>query len=158
MLSTMSALTFVTFLPARFQSIEEEVGEYGSDSESQSSIQSEPYGGGASTSQPAMRKLQFSDVGTSTHSKPVELKNLQENRGAILQAEPYYFLNKPLMLQQWELNFEFNHDCITTIPLWVTFPGLPVGCWSSEALSKVSSAIEKLGMLSTYVSEASIVH
>ncbi|KAK4716246.1 hypothetical protein R3W88_014584 [Solanum pinnatisectum] len=65
----MSALTFVTFLPARFQSIEEEIGEYGSDSESQSSIQSEPYGGGASTSQPAMRKLQFSD-----------LKNLQDNR------------------------------------------------------------------------------
>ncbi|WMV30275.1 hypothetical protein MTR67_023660 [Solanum verrucosum] len=77
----MSALTFVTFLPARFQSIEEEVGKYGSDSESQSSIQSEPYGGGAPTSQPAMRKLQFSDVGTSTHSKSVELKNLQDNRG-----------------------------------------------------------------------------
>ncbi|KAK6789453.1 hypothetical protein RDI58_013253 [Solanum bulbocastanum] len=62
---------------------------------------------------------------------------------SILQAGPYYFHNKPLMLQQWELNFEFNHDCITTILLWVTFPGLPVGCWSSEALSKVSSAIEK---------------
>ncbi|WMV07309.1 hypothetical protein MTR67_000694 [Solanum verrucosum] len=62
---------------------------------------------------------------------------------AILQDGPYYFNNKTLILQRWELNFEFNPDCITTIPLWVTFPGLPVGYWSSETLSKVASAIGK---------------
>ncbi|KAH0695862.1 hypothetical protein KY289_013344 [Solanum tuberosum] len=42
-----------------------------------------------------------------------------------------------------ELNFEFNPDCITSIQLWVTFPDLPIGNWSSEALSKVASAIGK---------------
>lgn len=39
----------------------------------------------------------------------------------ILQAEPYSFHNKPVILQRWELNFEFNLECITTIPLWITF-------------------------------------
>ncbi|KAH0661595.1 hypothetical protein KY284_026526 [Solanum tuberosum] len=211
----MSALTFGTFLPTRFQLIEKEAGDYVSDSGSHSSVQLEPYGGGASTSQPVVQKLQFFDVRMSTHSTPVEIKipkdnrigtmgktlsyippnikdgrkcveivrdNLKEqeeywktdligfvigdtpylktmekfiqtiwktintpqimlhNEGyfvfrfefvvdyeSILQAGPYYFHNKPFIHHQWEVNFEFNPECICTIPLWVTFPELPVG-------------------------------
>ncbi|KAG5629135.1 hypothetical protein H5410_000852 [Solanum commersonii] len=68
---------------------------------------------------------------------------------AILQDGPYYFNNKTLILQRWELNFEFNPDCITTIPLWVTFPGLLIGYWSSEARSKVKRVL--LGNLSIQI-------
>lgn len=48
------------------------------------------------------------------------------------------FPNKPFVLQNWDIDFEFNPDCIT-----ITFPGLLVGYWSSEVLSKVASAIGK---------------
>ncbi|KAH0642062.1 hypothetical protein KY290_033666 [Solanum tuberosum] len=61
----------------------------------------------------------------------------------ILHKGPYTFQNKPFALQNWELNFEFNPNCITTIPLWVTLHGLPVGYWSKDTLSKVTSAIGK---------------
>ncbi|WMV37186.1 hypothetical protein MTR67_030571 [Solanum verrucosum] len=48
----------------------------------------------------------------------------------VMQAGPYTFFNKPFVLQNWSIDFEFNPDCITTIPLWIMLPGLPVGYWS----------------------------
>lgn len=61
----------------------------------------------------------------------------------ILLGGPYTFHNKPFIVQTWDIDFYFDPNCITTIPQWVTFPGLPVGYWSCEALSKVASAIGK---------------
>lgn len=59
----------------------------------------------------------------------------------VIQAGPYFYVNKPLILRNWELDFEFNADMFSQIPVWVKFPSLPVGYWSVKALSKVASAI-----------------
>ncbi|KAH0655235.1 hypothetical protein KY285_030117 [Solanum tuberosum] len=48
----------------------------------------------------------------------------------VVQAGPYTFFNKPFVLQNWSIDFEFNPDCITTIPLWIMLPRLPVGYWT----------------------------
>lgn len=61
----------------------------------------------------------------------------------VLMRGPYTFHNKPFIVQTWDIDFEFDPNCITTIPLWVTFPGLPVGYWSCETLSKIESATGK---------------
>ncbi|XP_070032037.1 uncharacterized protein LOC142168088 [Nicotiana tabacum] len=58
-----------------------------------------------------------------------------------MQAGPYSYHNKPFILQNWEIEFHFDPKCITTIPLWVHFPSLPVGYWTADVLSKVASAI-----------------
>lgn len=47
------------------------------------------------------------------------------------------------MIQVWKRDFEFNPDCITTIPLLVTLPNLLVGFWSNGSLSKITSALSK---------------
>lgn len=39
------------------------------------------------------------------------------------------------------MNFEFNIDIFSHIPIWVKFPSLPVGYWSEKSLSKIASAI-----------------
>lgn len=44
-------------------------------------------------------------------------------------------------MRDWDIDFYFNPDCIITIPLWATFPGLPVGYWFCEALRKLTSAM-----------------
>ncbi|KAK4734081.1 hypothetical protein R3W88_008342 [Solanum pinnatisectum] len=49
-----------------------------------------------------------------------------------MHAGPYTYHNKPFVLQNWEASFMFDTECITTIPLWVNFPGLPVGYWSAK--------------------------
>lgn len=60
-----------------------------------------------------------------------------------MHAGPYTYHNKPLILRNRELDFYFDPDCLSTIPLWVKFPGLPVGYWSPEALSKLASGVGK---------------
>lgn len=61
----------------------------------------------------------------------------------ILEEGPYYINSRPLVLKEWELDFVFDKAVLSSIPIWVKFPGLPVGYWSVEALSKVASAVGK---------------
>ncbi|XP_059290159.1 uncharacterized protein LOC132043716 [Lycium ferocissimum] len=41
------------------------------------------------------------------------------------------------------MDFDFVPDCLNAIPLWVKFPCLPLGYWSTEALSKLASVVGK---------------
>ncbi|XP_070008836.1 uncharacterized protein At4g02000-like [Nicotiana sylvestris] len=41
------------------------------------------------------------------------------------------------------MNFKFDPESVSMIPLWITFPGLPLGFWSTEALSKLASVVGK---------------
>ncbi|KAG5613500.1 hypothetical protein H5410_024781, partial [Solanum commersonii] len=54
----------------------------------------------------------------------------------VLNILPYYYNHKPVILKQWELDFQFNKETLSLIPIWVKFP---VGYWSVEALTKVTS-------------------
>ncbi|KAG5616095.1 hypothetical protein H5410_015919 [Solanum commersonii] len=62
------------------------------------------------------------------------------DRNEVMRDGPYTYHNKPFVLQNWEASFMFDTKCITTIPLWVNFPRLPVGYLSAEALSKFGRA------------------
>lgn len=39
------------------------------------------------------------------------------------------------------MNFDFNKEFPTTIPLWVKFPKLPMSCWGKGSLSRIASVI-----------------
>ncbi|KAM3287499.1 hypothetical protein P3S67_020929 [Capsicum chacoense] len=67
--------------------------------------------------------------------------NSVEDKDKLLLGGPYTFHNKPFIVQPWVIDFEFNQNCITTIALWITLPGLHVGYWSGDALSKIASEI-----------------
>ncbi|XP_059291472.1 uncharacterized protein LOC132044951 [Lycium ferocissimum] len=71
-----------------------------------------------------------------------KFKSIQD-KDKVLKAGPYYFNNKPLILKPWELDFNFEQEALSVIPIWVKFPGLPVGYWSPEALSKIASSVGK---------------
>lgn len=47
------------------------------------------------------------------------------------------------MLKLWEIDFFFDQDLLSVVPLWVKFPGLPVGYCSTESLSKDASVVGK---------------
>ncbi|KAH0689114.1 hypothetical protein KY289_016472 [Solanum tuberosum] len=96
----------------------------------------------------------FDDCYLQKENLPFQLK-IQEKSGGIdertqcekervLMEGPYYVNNQPLILKQWELDFELDKEALSIVPLWVKFPGLPVGYWSVEALSKVASAVGRL--------------
>ncbi|WMV58366.1 hypothetical protein MTR67_051751 [Solanum verrucosum] len=46
-----------------------------------------------------------------------------EERDKVMQDSPYTYFNKPFVLQNWDIDFEFNPDCITTIPCGLLFQG-----------------------------------
>ncbi|XP_019263108.1 PREDICTED: uncharacterized protein LOC109240883 [Nicotiana attenuata] len=69
--------------------------------------------------------------------------NTIADRDQVLQSGPYSYRNKPMVLKLWEVDFSLSSDVLSTIPVWFRFPGLPVGFWSTEALSKMASAIGK---------------
>ncbi|XP_019233206.1 PREDICTED: uncharacterized protein LOC109213825 [Nicotiana attenuata] len=41
------------------------------------------------------------------------------------------------------MDFKFDPGSVSVIPLWITFPSLPLGFWSTEALSKLASVVGK---------------
>ncbi|OIT32167.1 PREDICTED: uncharacterized protein LOC109207699 [Nicotiana attenuata] len=66
-----------------------------------------------------------------------------EERDLVLQAGPYTYHNKPLILQHWSMDFKFDPGCMSVIPLWIKFSGLPLGFCSIEVLSKLASVVGK---------------
>ncbi|KAH0746260.1 hypothetical protein KY285_007917 [Solanum tuberosum] len=63
------------------------------------------------------------------------------DREKVMQTGQYFYGSKPMILRNWELDFELNVEMYNQIPIWVRFPSLPVGYWSVRALSKLASAI-----------------
>ncbi|XP_060201907.1 uncharacterized protein LOC132630340 [Lycium barbarum] len=62
----------------------------------------------------------------------------------ILQNGPYTFDYRPLVLKQWTAEFQMGKESIRQMPLWVTFPNLPVEYWSIENLGRIASYIGNL--------------
>ncbi|WMV58357.1 hypothetical protein MTR67_051742 [Solanum verrucosum] len=142
--SRLRPLTFGSFLTTQFQTIAEDDG----DESDYRTAQLEPY---ETRSYQAARRLQFPKEDSLAQLTPLGSRlmsekgrfDIVEERDTVMQDGPYTYFNKPFVLQNWDIDIEFNPDCITTIPLWITFPRLPVGYWCSEVLSKVASAIGK---------------
>nr|XP_016448534.1 PREDICTED: uncharacterized protein LOC107773643 [Nicotiana tabacum] len=67
--------------------------------------------------------------------------NSEEDKELVIQSGPYSYRNKPMVLKPWEIDFSFSNDVLSTIPVWIRFPGLPVGYWSTDVLSKLASAV-----------------
>uniref|UniRef100_A0A3Q7FGN5 Uncharacterized protein n=1 Tax=Solanum lycopersicum TaxID=4081 RepID=A0A3Q7FGN5_SOLLC len=61
------------------------------------------------------------------------------NEEDILNARPYTYHYMPFILKNWEIDFVFHNEYMITILLQVYLPGLLVGYWSMEALSKPTS-------------------
>ncbi|KAK4721238.1 hypothetical protein R3W88_011471 [Solanum pinnatisectum] len=62
----------------------------------------------------------------------------------VMQAGSYTLFNKPFILHKWSIDFEFDPDCLTIIPLWVTFPGLPVGYWKPLYTDSFTTSMERI--------------
>ncbi|XP_060182758.1 uncharacterized protein LOC132612661 [Lycium barbarum] len=54
---------------------------------------------------------------------------------------PYTINNRLIILKPWSMDFDFNAEFPTQIPLWVKFPHLPMSYWGKDSLSRVASLI-----------------
>lgn len=74
----------------------------------------------------------------------------EKEKDGILCSGPHYLLKRPVIMKPWSPEFNFNEDILSTIPLWIKLPNLPLNCWNAVTLSKIGSS---LGGQPLYVDE-----
>ncbi|XP_070007969.1 uncharacterized protein [Nicotiana sylvestris] len=48
---------------------------------------------------------------------------------------------KPLILKSWTKDFDLYNEVLKTIPLWVSFPNLPLNSWGRLTLSRIARGL-----------------
>nr|XP_009606856.1 uncharacterized protein LOC104101141 [Nicotiana tomentosiformis] len=67
----------------------------------------------------------------------------EEEKVTLFQNGPYTFNNRPLVLKQWEPNFQMSKEPLQVIPVWVRFPKLPIQYWTLRSLGRIASCLGK---------------
>lgn len=70
----------------------------------------------------------------------VELQAM-EARIRVLEAGPWYFDFKPLIVKAWTPEVSLEREGLASVPIWVKLPGLKLHLWSTQSLSKIASLI-----------------
>ncbi|KAJ6377608.1 hypothetical protein OIU76_026562 [Salix suchowensis] len=65
----------------------------------------------------------------------------EDDKLAVLRGGPYLVFGRPLMLREMPEFFNFNSSEMSTLPVWIKLPNLPLSCWSETCLSKIASVI-----------------
>ncbi|KAK4713158.1 hypothetical protein R3W88_019065 [Solanum pinnatisectum] len=71
----------------------------------------------------------------------------EEERDKVLCAGPHYLLKRHVIMKPWLLEFNFKEEILTTIPLWIKLPNLPLNYWNFVVLRKICSSWENHYML-----------
>jgi len=66
-----------------------------------------------------------------------------EDRFKVLNGGPYFVYGSNLMLKIMPSCFRFEGEAVTSVPIWIQLPGLPLDCWNGRALSKIVSRVGK---------------
>ncbi|XP_019253821.1 PREDICTED: uncharacterized protein LOC109232507 [Nicotiana attenuata] len=64
-----------------------------------------------------------------------------EDKNEVLYTGPHTIGNKPIILKSWTAEFNFYDEVLKEIPLWVSFPNLPLNCWGKITLSRIASTL-----------------
>ncbi|GFP90795.1 hypothetical protein PHJA_001223400 [Phtheirospermum japonicum] len=67
--------------------------------------------------------------------------NSEQDRDSVLNGGPYVIYGRPLLLKVIPSCFEFDDAEVSMMPVWVTLLGLPLDCWTQNALYKIGRKI-----------------
>ncbi|XP_019259330.1 PREDICTED: uncharacterized protein LOC109237473 [Nicotiana attenuata] len=60
-----------------------------------------------------------------------------------MQNGPYTFNSRPMVLKDWDPNFQMKDESMRIVPIWINLPGLPIQCWAEENLGRIASLLGK---------------
>lgn len=64
-----------------------------------------------------------------------------KDKDMVLMKGPYTIQNMPMVLKDWNPEFDFKRDMLCTLPVWVKLPNLPLYLWGTKSLGKIGSAL-----------------
>lgn len=77
----------------------------------------------------------------NTHGWITFVFSSSTKRDRVLSGGPYVVYGRTLLLKVLPPWFKIGTDELTTLPLWVTFPHLPLECWNVKLLSRIVSKV-----------------
>lgn len=72
----------------------------------------------------------------------IRFENLVDQEKMLFEG-PYMIACRPVIVKEWMVDFCFEKEVLHEVPLWVKLPNLPLTCWSSDSLSRISSVLGK---------------
>ncbi|KAK1313474.1 hypothetical protein QJS10_CPA06g01306 [Acorus calamus] len=67
--------------------------------------------------------------------------SLEEDLLKVLEGGPWTMDNRPFVIQKWARNTKLELKRLTSIPIWIKFPNLPLHFWSRTCIGKIASLI-----------------
>ena len=67
----------------------------------------------------------------------------EEDRRKVLEGGPYFAYGSNLILKNLPRCFTFEGEDVSSVPIWIQLPGLPLDCWNARALGKIVSKVGK---------------
>ncbi|KAH0725212.1 hypothetical protein KY284_001077 [Solanum tuberosum] len=67
----------------------------------------------------------------------------KEERDMVPCSGTHYLVKRPVIMKPWVPEFNSKEEMLTTTPLWIKLPNLPLNCWNLKVLSKMGSSLEK---------------
>ncbi|KAK1272490.1 hypothetical protein QJS04_geneDACA015183 [Acorus gramineus] len=69
--------------------------------------------------------------------------NLEEDLIAVLEGGPWTMAHRPFIIKKWSPDLRMEQERLTSIPVWVRLPNLPIHLWDIECLGRIGSLIGK---------------
>lgn len=67
--------------------------------------------------------------------------NTGEERDRVLKAGLCFFDKRPVLMQPWQPDIQFDRENIDKLPIWIQLPQLDQQFWGAPSLSKIGSLI-----------------
>ncbi|KAK1310888.1 hypothetical protein QJS10_CPA08g00723 [Acorus calamus] len=65
----------------------------------------------------------------------------EEDLQEVLEGGPWTMASRPFVIHRWSPHSRMELERLTSIPIWVKFPDLPLHMWSLDCLNKIASGI-----------------
>ncbi|KAK1272713.1 hypothetical protein QJS04_geneDACA021438 [Acorus gramineus] len=67
--------------------------------------------------------------------------DLEEDCNFVLEGGPWTMEHRPFILRKWSPELRMEQERLSSIPIWVRFPNLPLNLWNLDCLSRIGSLI-----------------
>ena len=65
------------------------------------------------------------------------------DRDKVFNSGPWFWVRADLSMQLWTPAFDPSTDCISSAPVWVRLPYLPLHLWGDESLQSIVNGLDK---------------
>ncbi|KAK1287514.1 hypothetical protein QJS10_CPB19g00925 [Acorus calamus] len=67
--------------------------------------------------------------------------DLEEDSRTVLEGGPWTMDYRPFILRKWSPDVRMEQERLSSIPLWIRLPNLPLHLWEEDCLSRIGSTI-----------------